>query len=186
MLAHILFIFGSGNLKPKPKPNHIHPLLSSWFRCLKFPRVCLYKSSICLASFWYTCRLHFVFFLLILLIYLTSWERKHGHSFLYGTSFFHSAHILSCFGFIYLFSLVEWPLLSRHGSALVWQMETSYFSSRTSLFLFLLCIHYAMLNLTSSAILSRIAYFLHSKIIYITKKWGELNFCKCCCWKSCY
>lgn len=119
LLAHILFIFGSGNLKTKPKPNHIHPLLSSWFRCLKFPRVCLYKSLICLASFWYTCRLHFVFFLLILLIYLTSWERKHGHSFLYGTSFFHPVHPLSCFGFLDLFSLVEWALLSRHAGALV-------------------------------------------------------------------
>lgn len=119
LLSHILFIFGSGNLKTKPKTNHIHPLLSLWFRCLKFPRVCLYKSSICLASFWYTCRLHFVFFLWILLIYLISWERKHDHSFLCGTSFFHPVHTLSCFGSIYLFLLVEWLLLSCHGSVLV-------------------------------------------------------------------
>uniref|UniRef100_A0A8C0QUV9 Uncharacterized protein n=1 Tax=Canis lupus dingo TaxID=286419 RepID=A0A8C0QUV9_CANLU len=28
LLAHILFIFGSGNLKTKSKTNHIHPLLS--------------------------------------------------------------------------------------------------------------------------------------------------------------
>ena len=75
--------------------------------------------SICLASFWYTCRLHFVFFLLILLIYLISWERKHDHPFLYGPSFCHPVPTLSCFGSIYLFLLVEWPLLSRHGSTLV-------------------------------------------------------------------
>lgn len=119
LLAHILFIFGSGNLKTKSKPNHIHPLLSLWFKCLKFPRVCLYKSSICLASFWYTCRLHFVFFLLILLIYLISWERKHDHSFIYCTSFFHPIHTLNCFGSIYLFLLVELLQFTCHGDARV-------------------------------------------------------------------
>lgn len=119
LLAHILFIFGSGNLKTKFKKNHIHPLLSLWFQCLKFPRVCLYKSSICLASFWYTCRLHFVFFLLILLIYLISWERKHDHSFIYCTSFLHLIHTLNSFKFIYLFLLVELLQFTCHGGAQV-------------------------------------------------------------------
>lgn len=119
LLAHILFIFGSGNLKTKSKTNHIHPLLSLWFSAWNFRELCLYKSSICLASFWYTCRLHFVFFLLILLISLISWEKKHDHSFIYCTSFFHPIHTLNCFGFTYLFLLVGLLQFTCHGGARV-------------------------------------------------------------------
>lgn len=116
---HTFCLFLGLAIKKKSKTNHIHPLLSLWFKCLKFLRVCLYKSSICLASFWYTCRLHFVFFLLILLIYLISWERKHDHSFIYCTSFFHPIHTLNCFGFMYLFLLVKLLQFTCHGGARV-------------------------------------------------------------------
>lgn len=100
--------------------NKSYPSITIFvIQCLKFPRVCLYKSSICLASFWYTCRLHFVFFLLILLIYLISWERKHDHSFINCTSFFHPIHTLNCLGFTYLFLLVELLQFTCHGGARV-------------------------------------------------------------------
>lgn len=71
----LFFIFGSGNLKKKQSNKKSFPSITIFVIQVLEISKSMSKSSICLASFWYTCRLHFVFSL-ILFIYLTSWAEN--------------------------------------------------------------------------------------------------------------